>query len=107
MNGRPDIMPNFPADESESWFQTFSFPIEEKVEAQDRLMGLPPPGQPIAIKPRSWVERLFSRPWRPHHNSKVWTATGEITGFDIESDDERVRFKVRGEGRLTVRTARI
>lgn len=105
MNGHPDIIA-FP-NEPESWFQVFAFPAEDRKEAQARLMALPPPGQPIAIKSRSWAARLFSWPWRPHHNARVWEATGEVTGFDIETDDERVRFRVHGEGRLEVGTARV
>ncbi len=99
-------MPSLP-EEPESWFQTFTFPIEDKAEAQARLVKLPLAGQPVAIKPRSWFERLFSWPWRPWHNSKVWTGTGEVDAFDIKADDEVVRFKVRGTGRLNVGTARI
>ncbi len=104
MNGRPPVIA-FP-DEPESWFQTFTFPIAMKEVALVRLMRLPPPGRPLAIKPRSWLVRLFSWPWRPHHNMKVWTATGEVTGFEIETDDERVRFKVHGEGCLTTYTTK-
>ncbi len=102
---QPHLMPPIPEDNA-GWFQTFVFPIADREEAQARLVKLPGPGQHIAVKRRSWPRRLFSWPWRPWHNSKVWWSTGEVDSFDISADDETVRFKVRGTGRLDVGTAR-
>ena len=96
-----------PWSEPEGWVHTWAFPVDEAADALPRLCKLPPPGAPIAIKPRPWLVRLFSWPWKPWHNARIWWATGEVALFEKEADDERVRFKVFGDGRLKDRTGRV
>ena len=96
-----------PWNEPEGWVHTWSFPSADAPEALARLCKLPLPGVPIAVKPRPWLVRLFSWPWKPWHNARIWTATGEISFFRKEGDDERVRFKVFGDGTLRERTGRV
>jgi hypothetical protein len=106
MSGRPDIMPAYPEEENASWRVALRFPVEKEQDALRRLCSLPLPGQPVAIKPRSWGARLFSWPWKPHHNVRAWISTGEIDFFEKDADDERVKFTVYGKGGIEVETAR-
>ncbi len=108
MNGRPELMPNFPDEEPEGWTDTVRFPVEEVERCTQGLVDAigHGPGPQVFVKRQTLAARFFSLPWLPWRNVKVWESTGRVAMFEKDVDDERVKFTVHGEGRLNVRTAR-
>lgn len=55
-------------------------------------------------QPRSWRERLFSLPWRPHHNVQVTRLYGTaITRFDAHDGNAQLSLRPQ---RIAVTTER-
>lgn len=56
------------------------------------------------VVPRSWRERLFSRPWRPHHNAIVFTGKAVATALR-QKDADTHEMSWKGVGTLARTTA--
>lgn len=109
--GKPNPMPHFPPDQDEAdpgFLVTIRVPSEDMEVSRSFLIKAISEYPPVLffVKRRSWGNRLFSRPWRPWHNVRTWTATGLINFFEIQDDDEGALFKVCGQGELLKGTAR-
>ena len=97
------LQPHIQEEEGAGWTLACEFTPEEKETAIARVCKLPFPGQPVFQKPRSWWERLFSRPWRPWHNVRVWIATGKVEWADFSSTAQGTVITASGQGRIRQR----
>ena len=105
----PDVIPLRPHEQEEEnagWTLACEFMPDEADEAVWRVCKLPRPGMPVFQKPRSWLERLFSWPWRPWHNVRVWISTGPVATAHFNTTVQRTTITAMGEGRITESTAR-
>jgi len=55
----------------------------------DRLRNMfgPLEQEIIVTSPRTWRDRLFSRPWRPWHNVRAYRMTGIANEVGTDADD--------------------
>lgn len=98
--------PHIQEEEAAGWMLACEFTPEEGPEAIARVCKLPLPGNPVFRKPRSWIDRLFTRPWRPWCNVRVWIATGPVATADFDRTAQRTTISAMGSGRITESTAR-
>lgn len=68
------------------------------------LKVIPEPVLSVEL-PRSWRERLFTRPWRPWLNGVVYQGQTIVTNW--HSDDDSRGITLAGKGDLTERLVRL
>lgn len=102
----PPRAPHIQEEEAAGWTLACEFTPQEGPEAMVRICKLPKPGTPVFLKSRSWIERLFSWPWRPWHNVRVWVATGTVQWAEQDRTAQRTTITASGEGRITEGTAK-
>ena len=106
---RPDVLefpPHIQEEEAAGWTLACEFTPQEGPEAIARVCKLPLPGNPVFQKRIPWDVRLFSWPWRPWHNVRVWIATGTVATADFQKTAQRTTITAMGSGRITESTAK-
>ena len=101
-----EFPPHLQEEEAAGWTLSCEFTPQEGPGAMARICKLPKPGEPVFLKRRPWDLRLFSWPWKPWHNVRVWIATGSVQWAEKDQTVQRTTITASGEGIIQMSTAR-